>query len=80
MKQENLSVLAYSNGFTLWNYKHNGNLGQVVEDSAFFIPVNGILNVGDMIFISAGRESEESAFGFFAGVSPEGVKIRIIAK
>ncbi len=48
---KNLSVLAYSNGFTLWHYKTT-DTKTVVETSGYFDKVANIFNEGDMIFTS----------------------------
>ena len=51
MNSKNLSVLAYSNGFTLWHYKTE-DVKTVVATSGYFNDVANILNVGDMIVTS----------------------------
>jgi len=48
----NMGVLAYTNGFTYWHYKHPGQLADVLETS-FFTPATDVLAVGDMILVSA---------------------------
>ena len=51
MNSKNLSVLAYSNGFTLWHYKTEDAKDAVVAAN-YFNDVANILNVGDMIVTS----------------------------
>ena len=51
MNSKNLSVLAYSNGFTLWHYKTE-DVKTVVSASGYFNDVANIFNVGDMIVAS----------------------------
>ena len=51
MNSKNLSVLAYSNGFTLWHYKTEDEKS-VVATSGYFNDVANIFNVGDMIVAS----------------------------
>ncbi|MDR1477259.1 MAG: hypothetical protein LBI17_04000 [Rickettsiales bacterium] len=52
MNSKDLSVLAYSNGFTLWHYKSSLDRG-AVEAEDYFDGVADIFNAGDLIFISA---------------------------
>ncbi|MBD5405972.1 hypothetical protein HDR59_05500 [bacterium] len=58
MDSKNLSVLAYSNGFTLWHYKTTDEKA-VVEASGYFNKVSNIFNVGDVIFASLGQTSTD---------------------
>ncbi|MBD5398892.1 hypothetical protein HDR60_05325 [bacterium] len=58
MDSKNLSVLAYSNGFTLWHYKTD-DAKTVVGASGYFNKVSNIFNVGDVIFASLGNTSKE---------------------
>lgn len=44
----NLSVLAYANGFTLWHYK-TGEAAEIVGTSGYFNNATNMLRVGDMI-------------------------------
>ncbi|MBN1784021.1 MAG: hypothetical protein JW812_03575 [Alphaproteobacteria bacterium] len=74
MKQENLSVLAYANGFTLWHYKDTDTLLNVTA-STFFVPVYNILNVGDMIMINAGAGASETAVAFVSALSNSSVTL-----
>lgn len=58
MDSKNLSVLAYSNGFTLWHYKAS-DTKTVVGASGYFNKVSNIFNAGDVIFASLGTTSKE---------------------
>ncbi len=58
MDSKNLSVLAYSNGFTLWHYK-TSDAKTVVEAKGYFNKVSNIFNSGDVIFASIGEETKE---------------------
>lgn len=58
MDSKNLSVLAYSNGFTLWHYKTN-DTKTVVAGKGYFNKVSNIFNLGDVIFTSIGEETKE---------------------
>ena len=49
----NLSVLAYSNGFTLWLYKAIGEIGAILANPRFFEEAGDILAGGDMVVVSA---------------------------
>lgn len=49
---ENLSVLAYSNSFTLWHYKTDDSAESIIEDS-YFDDASYMLRLGDMILINA---------------------------
>ena len=60
VQSENLSVLAYANGFTLWHYKDTATLATITA-STYFTPVSKILNQGDMVMVNAGTDVSESA-------------------
>ncbi len=49
---ENLSVLAYSNSFTLWYYKSEDLNTAVVADS-YFDEATDMLRIGDMVLVNA---------------------------
>jgi hypothetical protein len=51
MDSKNLSVLAYSNGFTLWHYK-TGDERDAVIGPGYFSDVAEIFNPGDAIFVT----------------------------
>ena len=51
MDSKNLSVLAYSNGFTLWHYK-TADTKETVVGANYFDKVANIFNVGDLIIAS----------------------------
>ena len=51
---QNLSVLAYANGFTLWHYKAE-NDRQALELPHYFAPAGDMLNAGDMVLVSASQ-------------------------
>lgn len=44
----NLSVLAYANGFTLWHYRTDDNAEDVIEE-LYFDGASDMLRQGDMI-------------------------------
>ena len=45
---KNLSVLAYSNGFTLWHYP-TPNTANTVDTTGYFNPAADMIRVGDII-------------------------------
>jgi len=49
---ENLSVLAYSNSFTLWHYKSEDLGTEIIADS-YFDEANEMLRKGDMVLVNA---------------------------
>ena len=49
----NLSVLAYTNGFTLWHYKASADTQAEVAAHGFFDPGHALLADGDMVLVSA---------------------------
>ena len=55
MNSKNLSVLAYSNGFTLWHYKTVDAKATVLA-SNYFNDVANIFNAGDVIIASVDIE------------------------
>ncbi len=46
--KENLSVLAYSNGFTLWHYT-TPDEAATVDSAGYFDDAAGMLHAGDMV-------------------------------
>ena len=50
---ENLSALAYANGFTLWHYR-TGDEPHEVEGDGYFDGAVRMLRVGDAIMVNAG--------------------------
>ncbi len=49
---QNLSVLAYANGFTLWHYKASADDQPLVGNAGFFATAGDMLNAGDMVMVS----------------------------
>ena len=54
-QNKNLSVIAYANGFTLWHYKTEDTMQELL--SGYFTTVADLMNVGDIIIINAGNEN-----------------------
>jgi hypothetical protein len=52
-QSQDLSVLAYANGFTLWHYT-TGDAHTAVRVAGYFNAVSHMLRVGDMILANTG--------------------------
>ncbi|MDR1694557.1 MAG: hypothetical protein LBR70_05160 [Lactobacillaceae bacterium] len=55
-KNQNFSVLAYANGFTLWNYNTEDALADV-KTAGYFNEIASFARVGDMILTVANKEN-----------------------
>lgn len=53
---KNFSVMAYANGFTLWNYSTEDDLN-TVKGSGYFNDIAPFARKGDMILTNAGTAS-----------------------
>jgi hypothetical protein len=51
--QRHLSVLAYSQGFTLWHYRTAQPLGEILSQADFFSPAQDMIRAGDQLHLSA---------------------------
>ncbi|MDR3126173.1 MAG: hypothetical protein LBT92_00905 [Rickettsiales bacterium] len=51
MDSKNLSVLSYSNGFTLWHYKTDDDRAAVMGPGYFSV-MAGVFNPGDAMFVT----------------------------
>lgn len=54
-QNKNLSVVAYANGFTLWQYKTEDTIQELL--SGYFTTVADLMAVGDIIIINARNEN-----------------------
>lgn len=53
-KNRNMSVIAYANGFTLWQYKTDDSIDLIDENLGYFPKsIVDLMAMGDMIFISS---------------------------
>lgn len=52
----NLSALAYANGFTLWHYRTT-DAATTVDTSGYFNAAANMLRIGDFIIANAGTQS-----------------------
>ena len=67
-----LSVLAYANGFTLWHYRSDDAAAEVGQ-SGYFRPAREMLRAGDVIIASSG----DGAGGGLLRVTEEGGAVAI---
>lgn len=51
-ENRNMSVIAYANGFTLWHYKCDEPLSEIMKPD-FFAPIWTLYALGDIIIINA---------------------------
>ena len=51
MKNKNLSVVAYANGWTLWLYSDLSISIDEVEKEGFFDKVKDLMNIGDAMWL-----------------------------
>ena len=53
MKNKNLSVIAYANGWTLWHYMDMSVSIDDMEQVGYFDRVQSLMNIGDMMYLVA---------------------------
>jgi hypothetical protein len=70
---KNLSVLAYSNGFTLWHYATK-DVASDVDTSAYFNDAADMLRTGDMIMANVDTDGSPAA-GIFLVASSTGAGV-----
>lgn len=69
---QNLSVLAYANGFTLWHYTSTDDAA-VVDSAGYFNAAADMLRVGDMILANVATSATPSAGVFLVSANGAGV-------
>lgn len=69
-ESKNLSVLAYSNGFTLWHYA-TVDLATDVDTSGYFNEAADMLRTGDMVMANVDTDGTPGA-GIFLVASSAG--------
>lgn len=57
---QDLSVLAYANGFTLWHYR-TSDAANVVDNQGYFDEASDVFRAGDMILANVGAGGSSSA-------------------
>ena len=67
-KPENLSVMAYANGFTLWHYITEDN-NKIVFSDGYFNDVAYMLRSGDMIMMNLNTGGESEAYLALCSIS-----------
>ena len=68
VKTHDLRILAYTNGFTMWHYRTDDNIGEVLENM-YFSEAFDMLRPGDMVVINAGVTH---TILFYTGMDREG--------
>lgn len=63
---KNFSVMAYANGFTLWNYATSDTLA-VVKGSGYFNEIAPFARVGDMVLVNADTGRQPACAGYYFG-------------
>ncbi|MCY3830132.1 MAG: hypothetical protein OXF89_13445 [Rhodospirillaceae bacterium] len=64
--KENLSVLAYANGFTLWHYT-TPDEAAAVDTAGYFDDAAGMLHAGDMVLANTETGGAAKAGLFLVG-------------
>ena len=69
---KNLSVLAYSNGFTLWHYT-TPDTAATVDTSGYFSTASDMVRVGDMILANTDTGASYATGVFVVASNANGV-------
>jgi hypothetical protein len=72
---QNLSVLAYANGFTLWHYTTPDPAGDV-DDAGYFDEAADMVRIGDMIMANVDTDGTPAA-GMFVVASNSGGEVDV---
>ncbi|WP_419797627.1 MAG: hypothetical protein ACNI26_15200 [Terasakiella sp.] len=72
-ESKNLSVLAYSNGFTLWHYATT-DVASDVDTSTYFNEAADMLRTGDMVMANVDTDGTPAA-GIFLVASSTGAGV-----
>jgi hypothetical protein len=59
-RQQDMGVLAYSNGFTLWHYRSDDTAATLAA-AGYFNPAAASLRAGDMVLASTGQATSPAA-------------------
>lgn len=54
-QNKNLSVIAYANGFTMWHYKTEDQLEELLN--GYFDSVSDLMNKNDMFVLNCGDQN-----------------------
>lgn len=75
---KNFSVMAYANGFTLWNYQTTDTIGDLKEQG-YFNETAPFARPGDMIMVTANSQADiQSAILSVVEVKDQNVSVRQI--
>lgn len=74
-KNKNMSVIAYANGFTLWQYYTDDKISEVEKEN-YFVAISKLCAVGDIIIVTA---EDTSCFRVITAVAPA-VTIGVLTK
>ena len=55
-KSQDLSVIAYANGFTMWHYSSIDIAGDI-DNAGYFNEAASMLRIGDVIFINSDMDN-----------------------
>lgn len=69
-QSQNLSSLAYANGFTLWHYR-TGDLAAEIDNAGYFNAAADMVRVGDFVLVNAGV-GDVSTYGVLVVVAAAG--------
>jgi hypothetical protein len=69
---QNLSVLAYANGFTLWHYTTFDTAGEA-DTAGYFNGASDMLRVGDMILANVDTDGTPGAGIFLVASNANGL-------
>lgn len=76
---KNFSVMAYANGFTLWNYT-TGDEFSAVKTAGYFNEIAPFARPGDMVLVNANAASApQPAILSVGAVSAESVTVTVVA-
>lgn len=76
---KNFSVMAYANGFTLWNYTTEDSLS-AIKAAGYFNEIAPFARPGDMVLVNADTESTpQPAILSVASVSADSVTVAVVA-
>ena len=70
-QNKNLSVIAYSNGFTLWHSVESATLATITA-SGYFNAVGTLMNTGDVVIINASDKTSIKKIAVSDGVVTTG--------
>lgn len=79
MRNRDLSVIAYANGFTLWQYYAKDDTFEVISAKDYFKDVAALCNLGDKIMVSSSTWYAELIVSKIT-MAPYGVETKLLNK